>query len=443
MRRAGPIFWLLMTVLALSGPATARKLRDKHLSLRHAASGEQVDNLWVIRQSKANPDRQWVGSKARKRLEHFLRDIPSGKTAHVPEKLLWRLYLIGQHFDAPIEILTGLRPGDPDEDRHKHGHAVDFRVVGVDSKAVWQYATRFPDSGAGYYPKADFVHLDLRDRKVKWTAGKRSRCRDAVKTLMPEQIGKRARDAKRARAEAKRQAAAAKKAAAAEKRRAKAEAKKARLAKAEARKRKKSRTKRGKKRRRIKRYHMHIRHVNTKEEIKDLWVVRYSKKNRNKQWVGKKARKKLEHFLRDIRHKKTRRVPERLLWQLYLVAQHFDAPVEIVSGYRSRERRTSRHRHAKAVDFRIEGVDPREVWNYCKRFKRVGLGYYPTSRFVHMDVRDKSAYWIDDSGPGEKARYRSNVAQPKNDRRKKSKRRARKKKRKRAHRARATGTRRG
>ena len=156
---------------------------------------------------------------------------------------------------------------------------------------------------------------------------------------------------------------------------------------------------------------MTVSHVNTKESVKNLWVVRHRKRNKNRQWVGKKARKKLEHFLRDWKHNKKKKVPERLLWQLYQVAQHFDAEIQIVSGYRSKERKGSRHAHGKAVDFRVKGVPPKVVWQYCKRFKKTGLGWYPTSKFVHMDIRDKSYYWIDDSGPGEDARYRKGVSQ--------------------------------
>ena len=38
--------------------------------------------------------------------------------------------------------------------------------------------------------------------------------------------------------------------------------------------------------------------------------------------------------------------------------------------------------------------------------KKVGVGYYPNSSFVHLDVRkDRSAFWIDYSGPGERAVY--------------------------------------
>ena len=44
--------------------------------------------------------------------------------------------------------------------------------------------------------------------------------------------------------------------------------------------------------------------------------------------------------------------------------------------------------------------------------KKVGVGYYPNSSFVHLDVRkDRSAFWIDYSGPGERAVYSQAPAQ--------------------------------
>lgn len=176
------------------------------------------------------------------------------------------------------------------------------------------------------------------------------------------------------------------------------------------------------KRKQIKRYHMSMRHVNTKERFDNLWVIRVDPKNKNKQWVGKRARKRLTHFLRDWRTNKSKRIPERLLWYLYLVGQRFDAPIEVVSAYRHKERKSSRHKQGKAVDFRVVGVSNREVWNYCKRFDNVGLGLYPSSNFVHMDVRDRSYYWIDDSGPGEESEYRDGVAQRKQKKKRRRKR---------------------
>jgi hypothetical protein len=40
-----------------------------------------------------------------------------------------------------------------------------------------------------------------------------------------------------------------------------------------------------------------------------------------------------------------------------------------------------------------------------RHFKNVGVGFYPNSLFVHFDVREKNAYWIDLSSPGRRPSY--------------------------------------
>jgi hypothetical protein len=67
-----------------------------------------------------------------------------------------------------------------------------------------------------------------------------------------------------------------------------------------------------------------------------------------------------------------------------------------------------------ACDFRVEGVKTAELRDYLRKtFDKVGVGYYPNSTFVHLDVRkERSAFWIDYSGPGERSVYSEN---PKDD----------------------------
>lgn len=161
--------------------------------------------------------------------------------------------------------------------------------------------------------------------------------------------------------------------------------------------------------RQVKPFHISLRRGD--ERVENLRIIQFDPKHPERMWIDKAARKRIKDLLRDKRNARHKRIPERLLWYMYLVGQHFDAPLEIVSGYRSQERNTSRHRHMKAVDFRIAGVDPKVVWTWAKRFDNVGLGWYPTSKFVHLDVRKTSAYWIDDSGPGQRSRYRRGVPQ--------------------------------
>lgn len=98
----------------------------------------------------------------------------------------------------------------------------------------------------------------------------------------------------------------------------------------------------------------------------------------------------------------------RLLNLLQRVADHYPGKrIEIISGQRPKatDGHESYHAKGRALDFRVQGVSNRSLSNYVRTFDKVGVGYYPNSVFIHMDTRDKSAYWIDYSSPGEKAIY--------------------------------------
>jgi uncharacterized protein YcbK (DUF882 family)/LysM repeat protein len=105
-------------------------------------------------------------------------------------------------------------------------------------------------------------------------------------------------------------------------------------------------------------------------------------------------------------------IEPRLLRQLAIVSDHFGGrPVTVISGFRPFRRGQhtahSNHNVGHAIDFRIEGVRNRELWEYCRSLPHTGCGYYPRSVFVHMDVRGDSAVWVDWSRPGERPRYGS------------------------------------
>jgi uncharacterized protein YcbK (DUF882 family) len=105
------------------------------------------------------------------------------------------------------------------------------------------------------------------------------------------------------------------------------------------------------------------------------------------------------------------RMPERLLRLLVKVSDTFGGrPLRAVSGYRTTSYfKDSRHKQSSAVDFIVVGVPNAVVCDYLREFDDVGVGYYPNSTFVHLDVRDHSAYWVDYSGPGEAPRPSPNA----------------------------------
>jgi uncharacterized protein YcbK (DUF882 family) len=121
--------------------------------------------------------------------------------------------------------------------------------------------------------------------------------------------------------------------------------------------------------------------------------------------------KKFDRFLRCHHTEAKHAMNPRLMRLLYQTGRHWPGRrLEIVSGYRApsvAKNPHSPHMKGLACDFYVDGVKTAELRDYLrKNFQKVGVGYYPNSTFVHLDLRkDKSAFWIDYSGPGERAVY--------------------------------------
>lgn len=99
-------------------------------------------------------------------------------------------------------------------------------------------------------------------------------------------------------------------------------------------------------------------------------------------------------------------IDHRLIQLLVRVSDTFGGrPIHVVSGFRLKSPPKSRHRSGRAIDFTIPGVPNTVLRDYVKTFDQVGVGYYPNSHFVHLDVRKQWTYWIDYSGPGQPPRY--------------------------------------
>ncbi len=122
-----------------------------------------------------------------------------------------------------------------------------------------------------------------------------------------------------------------------------------------------------------------------------------------------KARARVARFLRDRDDDEVKRPNTRLLRVLSYLADHFNGrTIVVVSAYRSEKNGnsgSSRHATGEAVDIRVDGVPNEVLRDYCLTLSKVGVGYYPRSSFVHVDVRSKGVYWVDWSRPGEPALY--------------------------------------
>ena len=103
-------------------------------------------------------------------------------------------------------------------------------------------------------------------------------------------------------------------------------------------------------------------------------------------------------------------ISTHLLDLVYTTMRHFDATqVELLSGYRD-GRATSRHTHGRAIDFIVPGVSMTELATYVRTLGFVGVGIYPRSGFVHLDVRNRSYFWLDGTSPGRRSHARQVLA---------------------------------
>ncbi len=113
-------------------------------------------------------------------------------------------------------------------------------------------------------------------------------------------------------------------------------------------------------------------------------------------------------MIRDLGSGAMHPVEPLLLDALFRVQAHFAAPeVRVLSGYRlPRRGGASNHGRGRAIDFVLPGVPDADVAAFARTLGFVGVGIYPASGFVHLDVRDRSYFWTDASGPGRRNRER-------------------------------------
>jgi uncharacterized protein YcbK (DUF882 family) len=94
-------------------------------------------------------------------------------------------------------------------------------------------------------------------------------------------------------------------------------------------------------------------------------------------------------------------IDPRTLSLVYRIQTHFGVPeIRVVSGYRvPKPGSHSNHGKGRAVDLIVPGVPDEEVARFARGLGYVGVGVYPTSQFVHVDIRPRSYFWIDYTGP--------------------------------------------
>jgi uncharacterized protein YcbK (DUF882 family) len=109
----------------------------------------------------------------------------------------------------------------------------------------------------------------------------------------------------------------------------------------------------------------------------------------------------LDHFLRDYRNGEVHHYDPRLfdlLYELLDSAGRPDSWISIVCGYRNPQTnsslrshghgvaRHSLHMQAMAIDIRLPGTSIAKLRDLALALHEGGVGYYPASDFIHVDV---------------------------------------------------------
>ena len=147
---------------------------------------------------------------------------------------------------------------------------------------------------------------------------------------------------------------------------------------------------------------LRLKHLRTKARLE---LMLFDAQGR----LRRSALAELRAFLTDPRTSIDHPIHWRLATLLVATAAAYPGKhLEVVSGYRHKNKhhKRSKHTRGRAIDFRVEGVPNRVLFERVRKsFADVGVGYYPNSTFIHLDVRERSAIWVDYSGPGQTPCY--------------------------------------
>jgi uncharacterized protein YcbK (DUF882 family) len=140
-------------------------------------------------------------------------------------------------------------------------------------------------------------------------------------------------------------------------------------------------------------YRLRLYHTHTRERINVIY--------RRGDAYEPQVLQQLDRFLRDHRTGELHRFDPRLFDLLETLAATVGLPeaeIEIICGYRSPwsneflrassdgVAKNSLHMQAEAIDIRIPSVPTAKLRDAALKLRRGGVGYYPQSGFVHVDV---------------------------------------------------------
>lgn len=112
-----------------------------------------------------------VNQNSRRRLSKLSGPRRSRRSKLLHPRIIHMIQRVAERWPGKtIEIVSAYRPGQKGtESQHSNGRAVDFRVLGISNKELFDFCAELPKSGCGYYPNSVFIHMDARKKSAIWT----------------------------------------------------------------------------------------------------------------------------------------------------------------------------------------------------------------------------------------------------------------------------------
>jgi uncharacterized protein YcbK (DUF882 family) len=121
----------------------------------------------------------------------------------------------------------------------------------------------------------------------------------------------------------------------------------------------------------------------------------------------------VSRILRDPGSGQVKLIQPRLVEVLSMAYEHFGKrQLVLVSGFRAPRGSLNYHSRGAAADVKIAGVPAPRLRDYFRSIDSggMGIGIYPGSGFVHVDVRPPPSYYWVDAGPARRPAKRRRPA---------------------------------
>jgi len=156
-------------LLPRSGFATSKNISagEKSLSFYNTHTGEKLKTVYWAEGNYLDGSLDEIN--------YILRDPRNNQVHAIDPRLLDLLFAIRKEIDAnqPFHVISGYRSADTnaflrahssgvaENSLHLVGQAIDIRSPGRTLSNLRKAAIALKGGGVGYYPKSDFVHVDI------------------------------------------------------------------------------------------------------------------------------------------------------------------------------------------------------------------------------------------------------------------------------------------